>query len=66
MLTLNESLLDRAIRIVLGLILVIAAVSGSIGVWTWAAGMVGFILLATGAVGFCPLYRLFDVNTRQL
>lgn len=58
----NESKTDRIIRAVAGAICAILAFTLH-GVWTWIFGIVAIILLATAAVGFCPLYRLFGVNT---
>ena len=64
-LRLNESTLDRAIRVVLGAILVALALFGGVAapliyvVWAVAA-----IALVTGVIGFCPLYALFRFSTR--
>lgn len=64
-LKLNEGTLDRAIRVVLGVILVALALFGGVAapllyvVWAVAA-----IALVTGVVGFCPLYALFRFSTR--
>ncbi len=65
-LELNESTLDRAIRIVLGLALAAVAVVGAVSapllyvVWVVAA-----IAVVTGIVGFCPLYALVRVSTKS-
>ncbi len=62
----NESLLDRIIRVVLGLVLVVIAYLGVVtGTWQWVAYVVGAILLLTGVVGFCPLYTLFGFQTKK-
>jgi hypothetical protein len=58
----NESNLDRATRIFLGLFLLIAT-TFLFGVWQWIFGVVGMFLLLTGITGFSPLYRLLMVNT---
>jgi hypothetical protein len=55
----NEGTLDRAVRIVLGLILLSLIF---IGPQTWF-GLIGLVPLATGIVGFCPLYRVFGLRT---
>lgn len=61
----NESTVDRAIRVVIGAALLIAAILGVVAApWSYGAGIVGAILLITGAVGFCPLYAIFRVSTR--
>ena len=50
---------DRLIRIAVGLALIAATLSGSIGVWGW----LGVVLVATGAFRFCPAYLPFGVRT---
>jgi hypothetical protein len=60
-LTINESPLDRFVRIVAGLGLA-GLVTAPIA---YAAWLVAAILLVTGIVGFCPLYALFHVSTRR-
>jgi hypothetical protein len=62
--TTNESNLDRIIRLVLGVAVLIGAFAvglGSIGGIILA--VVGVVLLVTAAVGFCPLYRVFGLST---
>jgi hypothetical protein len=60
----NEGTVDRIIRAVIGVVALVAAVAvgfGSVG------GIVllvlGGVLVVTAAVGFCPLYRVFGINT---
>lgn len=55
----NVGGLDRAIRIIVGLVLIGLAVAGTIGWWGW----LGLIPLATGVFRFCPAYTLFGANT---
>jgi len=55
----NESNVDRALRIVLGLALIGVALTGR-GVW----GYIGIVPLATGVMGWCPLYALLGISTR--
>lgn len=60
----NEAPLDRAIRIVLGLVLAIAAAGGTfVAPWLYVAWVVSALLLVTGITGFCPLYALLRVST---
>ena len=60
----NESIADRAIRIVLGLVLIVAAVAlGLTAPLLYLAWVAGPIALVTGVVGFCPLYALLRVGT---
>lgn len=64
--SINEAWWDRAIRIVLGLVLLYL---GWGGVVTGALGVVfqylGFVPLLTGVIGWCPLYSLFKFGTRS-
>ena len=55
----NESTLDRAIRIVIGAVILSFAFFGPKSLW----GLVGLIPLATGILGVCPLYKLFGIST---
>jgi hypothetical protein len=50
---------DRAIRVVVGLALVLLAVTGTIGAWGW----LGLIAIATGVIRFCPAYSLFGFRS---
>lgn len=56
---LNEGTLDRAIRVVIGIVLVSLVFVGP----RTPLGWIGVVPLATGAIGFCPLYRLLGINT---
>ncbi|WP_297419511.1 DUF2892 domain-containing protein [Thermococcus sp.] len=58
----NEGTIDRAIRVVLGLIL--------LGLWAvdkipyrTATLIVGLVALITGLTGFCALYKVLGINT---
>lgn len=53
----NSGMIDRALRIILGFALIVAALSGF--VWGW----IGLVPLMTGAAGFCPLYAVLGLNT---
>ncbi len=55
----NAGGIDRVLRVVVGLVLVGLAATGTVGVWGW----IGVIPLVTGAVGFCPAYTLLGMNT---
>ena len=56
---LNIGNIDRALRILVGLVLVVLAASGVIGVW----GYIGIVLMVTGTIAICPLYTLLCVRT---
>jgi hypothetical protein len=62
----NESGVDRIIRVVLGIVLIVLAassvVTGALGIVFW---VVGAIALLTGIVGFCPLYAVLKIRTKQ-
>lgn len=55
----NVGGIDRGLRIVVGLVLVALAATGTVGWWGW----LGLIPLATGLVGWCPPYALFGWRT---
>jgi len=56
---LNVGNIDRALRIVLGLVLIGLAAFGTIGAW----GFIGIVPLVTGAIALCPLYKLLGFAT---
>ena len=55
----NVHTIERAARVILGVGLLGAAVSGSIGAW----GYIGLVPLVTGVAGTCPLYTAFGWST---
>jgi hypothetical protein len=55
----NVGGIDRILRIVVGLALVVWAAFMGGPVWAW----IGIVPLATGAIGFCALYPLLGINT---
>jgi hypothetical protein len=62
--TINEGTLDRTLRAIAGIVLVAAWLLGWLtGTLAVVLGIVGAVLLITAAVGFCPIYRLFGMNT---
>ena len=58
----NEGQIYRAIRVVLGLLILIFAFKVG-GVLKLLVGLVALILLITGVVGVCPAYFLIKINT---
>lgn len=58
----NVGKLDRSVRIVVGLGLVMGAIAGLIGAWGW----IGLLPLVTGIAGTCPVYSLLGVDTCSL
>lgn len=65
MLRQNESVLDRTLRAIIGIALIVVTVTALSGVWQIIAGIVAAILLVTAAVGFCPLYALLHISTKS-
>jgi hypothetical protein len=55
----NVGGIDRILRIVIGLALIAATLTGTIGVWGW----IGVVPIATAAFGFCPLYTVFGFSS---
>ena len=55
----NVGTIDRSLRIVAGVALILMAVLGKVGVW----GYLGVIPLATGLFRFCPAYLPFGFTT---
>jgi hypothetical protein len=51
--------LDRALRVMVGLALILATLAGVIGAWGWT----GPVPLATGLMRSCPVYSLLGLNT---
>ncbi len=55
----NEGTMDRALRVIVGLVLIGLAASGTVGWWGW----IGVAPLFTGLFGFCPAYAIFGMST---
>ncbi len=58
----NEGTLDRAARIILGVVLIALAATGTVGAW----GYIGVVPLATGLIGWCGLYSVLGINTCKI
>jgi len=57
----NVGSLDKAVRIVVGLVLVSLVFVGPRTPWGW----IGVVPLITGFSGFCPLYGACRTDTRK-
>ncbi|NMG28781.1 YgaP family membrane protein [Aromatoleum evansii] len=55
----NVGGIDKILRIVAGLVLIVLAIMGIGAPWTW----IGVVPLATGLMGWCPAYSIFGLNT---
>lgn len=62
--TKNVGSTDKVVRAAIGVIALVAAfLIGITSVWGIVLAVVAVIALVTAAVGFCPLYRVFGMNT---
>ncbi|MEV8468428.1 DUF2892 domain-containing protein [Fluviibacterium sp. DFM31] len=62
--TANVGKIDRILRAVIGVILLLVALTGAVsGGLFWLALVVGAVMLATSAMKFCPAYRLLGKST---
>jgi spore coat polysaccharide biosynthesis predicted glycosyltransferase SpsG len=60
----NESMTDRSVRVILGVLLGMTVIFKiATGVVAIVAGIAAGIALITGLVGFCALYALFGIST---
>lgn len=55
----NVGSLDRSARVGAGLLLIVLAATGVVGLW----GYVGVLLLATGMLRVCPAYTLLGISS---
>ena len=55
----NMGGIDRIARFIIGALLVVLAITGTIGVWGW----IGIILVVTAFINFCPIYSVFGIKT---
>ena len=62
----NESSIDRYIRVIIGIILLVLGWAGIVG---GTLGLIfkilGFLPLFTGLIGFCPFYAILKIKTIQ-
>ena len=59
--TKNEGSLDRMVRVVVGIALIVLALTHHIGAWGW----IGVVPLATALIGWCPAYTLLGIRTSK-
>lgn len=58
-LTRNLGNIDRIARFAVGALLIVLALTGTIGVWGW----LGLIFVGTAFLNFCPVYRVLGIKT---
>ncbi|WP_299154449.1 DUF2892 domain-containing protein [uncultured Tateyamaria sp.] len=59
--TRNLGQFDRIARLVLGALLALLAVTGTVGIW----GYLGLVFVGTAFVNFCPIYKVLGLKTCQ-
>lgn len=55
----NEGTIDRALRVIVGIVLISLVFVGPQTPFGW----IGVVPLLTGLVGWCPVYTLLGLNT---
>jgi hypothetical protein len=55
----NEHNIERALRVIVGIVLLSLVFVGPRTLW----GLIGIVPLATGLAGTCPLYTLLGIST---
>ena len=63
MLPVNESVLDRDIRLGVGLLMFLFGFFGLTGIWQIMLTVIAVLLILSAVTGFCPLYAVLRVNT---
>lgn len=58
----NVGGVDRALRVIVGIVLIGLTLAGTIGAWGW----IGILPLATGLFRMCPAYSVIGINTCPL
>lgn len=61
--TANIGTLDRILRAVLGLALLVIGFATLPGVWSWVAIAAGVVALGTSLLRVCPLYTVLGITT---
>lgn len=67
----NVGTLDRGLRLVLGIVLLVAPFVSGLAIFNGSAATVisviaGLVMVGTSAMKFCPLYRIFGIRTCKL
>ncbi|MEN3159193.1 DUF2892 domain-containing protein [Alkalimonas sp. NCh-2] len=55
----NVGGLDKTLRMIVGIVLIVLAATGMVGVWGW----IGVVPLLTGLFKTCPVYSLLGIST---
>ena len=57
--------IDKGLRIVAGLVLLLLTFVGPFAEVLFPWGLIGIVPLATGLIGWCPLYSVFRFRTNR-
>lgn len=58
----NESVMDRALRVTFGIVILSLYFIGPQTPW----GLLGLIPITTGLLGSCPVYTIFGISTCRM
>ncbi len=61
----NEAGWDRAVRVALGVVLLVVGFAVMGGTGGTVVGIIGFVPLLTGLSGWCPLYTVAKFRTNR-
>lgn len=57
----NEGMLDRAVRVAIGIAVLSLVFVGPKTAWAW----LGLVPLLTGLIGLCPIYSALGIRTNR-
>lgn len=60
----NESSIDRAVRLTLGVLFLGLSFIFLAGAWKIIFGAFGVIAIVTATIGICPVYTFFKISTK--
>jgi hypothetical protein len=66
----NVGQIDRILRVLVGLVLIVLPFVSGWALWTnavlmWGAVAIGVVLIATAAISFCPIYALLGLSSKR-
>jgi len=65
--TKNMGTLDRVIRTIIAVIIVVLLLNGTLtGILAILLGLFAIAFLGTSAIGWCPLYKPLGISTRKV
>ncbi|MFA6548675.1 MAG: DUF2892 domain-containing protein [Candidatus Margulisiibacteriota bacterium] len=61
----NMGMLDRIIRIILAIVVIVLYSMGQIsGLAAIILGVIALIFIVTSLIGYCPMYQLLKISTK--